>query len=298
MSCALVAPQCKGMGTPSPDGAALVLHARGLMRLLWLVLFALLGALVVNRLGRSSAGAGTSTPAAPTRGEVSPRVPGVPVRAAPVASAPAASTSGGTPVIERLARAEARRRIQWAGSAVYLDSAFSSPDSVLQRWDERPEVRIAVQPWADNPALIAEVSAAIREWRVPGIGVALTETTDTTGAQVIVDWVKSFGGAMVGPDSAGRTGLTRLETSPHGAILHAGVTLAVADPGGRPLSAAQVRAIAMHEIGHALGLPHSGDPGDVMYPTVRRPVLSTRDRSTASLLYALPPGSLREPGMP
>ncbi|MGH9391391.1 MAG: hypothetical protein ACRD1Z_17430 [Vicinamibacteria bacterium] len=48
-------------------------------------------------------------------------------------------------------------------------------------------------------------------------------------------------------------------------------------------------------MGHALGLPHSGDRNDIMFPTVIAPRPSPRDRATLTLLYSLPPGPLREP---
>lgn len=60
----------------------------------------------------------------------------------------------------------------------------------------------------------------------------------------------------------------------------------------------ETRSVALPEFGHALGLPHSGRPSDIMFPTVSVLRLSDRDRSSAQLLYAILPGALREPRPP
>lgn len=271
------------------------------MRLLWLLLALLVGMVGVSRLFRPNSGAVSVAPRPPASALRRPVVPGgldQPITAPRLATAPEPTTL--TPVIERLARAEWRRRIGWAGRAVYLDSAFAGSDSTLRRWNERAELRVAVVPPSGNPALVAEVQAAVREWRSAGHGMVLTDVVDTTGADVVVQWVERFEPEEGSPagESVGRTGLTQMEWNGHGEAQRASVTLAMAQRSGRPLEPAEIRAIAMHELGHALGLPHSGDSGDIMYPTVRRPTLSARDRATVALLYSLPPGSLREPATP
>ena len=68
--------------------------------------------------------------------------------------------------------------------------------------------------------------------------------------------------------------------------------LALTSPGsGTELPARQIELTAAHEMGHALGLPHSDEPRDVMFPTNTAPTLSARDYKAMQALYRLPNGA-------
>ena len=93
----------------------------------------------------------------------------------------------------------------------------------------------------------------------------------------------------------GRLGKARVEWKREGSRLTVRVaefTVATHQPGGtrQVLDPQQVELVAAHEMGHALGLPHSDDPRDVMYPTNTASHLSTRDFRTLQALYDLPNG--------
>lgn len=62
-----------------------------------------------------------------------------------------------------------------------------------------------------------------------------------------------------------------------------------------PALLAQVKAVAMHEMGHVLGLMHSDSTNDIMYPQYRagetKVRISDRDLATVEALYTLPNGA-------
>ena len=73
-------------------------------------------------------------------------------------------------------------------------------------------------------------------------------------------------------------------------MLAGDITLATHISDGQSLDARGMRAIALHETGHALGLSHSGESTDVMAALVRVDGLSAPDRNTIRLLYTYQAG--------
>jgi predicted Zn-dependent protease len=69
--------------------------------------------------------------------------------------------------------------------------------------------------------------------------------------------------------------------------------LAVHQRGGAALDDESMKAMALHEVGHLLGLDHTEDQTSIMAPRVRVRALSDADRATVRLLYTLPPGAVR-----
>ena len=94
-------------------------------------------------------------------------------------------------------------------------------------------------------------------------------------------------------DRAGQTDLTWDQA---GRVRKAAILLALRTDTGLTLPDPALLTVAVHETGHALGLPHSGDANDVMFPATQTSLLSERDRRTAQVLYRLPPGPVRDIG--
>lgn len=193
--------------------------------------------------------------------------------------------------LAQLARAEARRQIRASKRYTYLNDILSkSPDSVLHRWDNRTStpVRVHLGPGVVanyQPVFLDAVRAAFRRWQEAGVPVRFDLNADSTHAEVHVGWRVQF--------DIDRTGQTDLTWDADGHHQSGLVTLATFNQLGQPMGVEEIRIVAMHEVGHLVGLDHSPDSTDLMYPVARVRDLSARDIQTARLLYYLSPGSIR-----
>ncbi len=200
----------------------------------------------------------------------------------------AVNSAAAIPDSIRLARL---RRI--AQSNTYLAATLAETDSVVRRWvgrEGRP-LRVFFEPTTVTgftPALGRAARDAFARWsRVGGIPLDFVVARTPDDAEVTVRWIDSF--------TMQRAGQADLVWRSDGRLHEGTLTLATLSSSGRPLTRDEVFTVALHEIGHLIGLGHSEVPRDVMYPTTSIHDLTTRDRRTAMLLYSLPPGSLKAP---
>ncbi len=213
---------------------------------------------------------------------------------APESSGSGAGDMGGS--VESGQKSEAARRAALraiAAEDTYLPATLAESDSILRRWvdRERRPLLVYYEPTAVSgytTALGRAARDAFSRWRrVGGIPVHFETVRTPDNADVTVRWVEAF--------EVRRAGQADLVWRSDGHLQRGTLTLATHSHLGRPLSVDAVFTVALHEIGHLLGLGHSDQARDVMYPTTSVHDLTSRDRKTAMLLYSLPPGSLRGP---
>lgn len=184
-----------------------------------------------------------------------------------------------------------RRRIQLGENGTYIGEILGERDSALARWPER--VTTPVRVWVGNsptiegwdPSYPERVRDAFDEWANLGIPVRFTYVRDSTDADVHVSWIDHFDSPISGKTIWARDGKWWIVT--------ANITLALHHNAGELLDAKAVHAIALHEVGHLLGLDHTADTANIMTARVRVRDLSEADRATMKLLYSLPPGSVK-----
>lgn len=195
----------------------------------------------------------------------------------------------GLPAPERDVEA-IRRRLRDQAHGTYIDELLAARDSSIARWADRRADPIRV--WIDerpaladfDPALPGEVRRAFAGWGAAGAPLSFTFVPDSGRSEVRVTFVDRFSGRM--------SGRTLWERDPNWWIVGGTIELALRSGSGTLLMPDQLHAVALHEVGHLLGLDHTSDSTAVMAPSIRTLALAPRDIATLRLIYGVPPGPI------
>lgn len=191
--------------------------------------------------------------------------------AAPPRAAPAARDDGGC----------------HTGSDVadtYLPDVAAAGNGQLKRWGDRTTspIRVWIAPGDAVPGWRPEFGAAVGDgfaaWARVGLPVRFVRVAAAGDAELRVTWTDQLPGQQAG--------VTHWTADRDGRLTRVHVELATRASDGTRADRASMRRIALHELGHALGLEHSPDADDVMAAWVQVGALSERDRATVRLLYA------------
>jgi predicted Zn-dependent protease len=164
-------------------------------------------------------------------------------------------------------------------------------DSALARWPERRDnpITVWIQPtstipdWAED--YVTSVRDAVSDWDALDLPVRFAFENDSARADVHITFIDQFEEAI--------SGRTKWERDDAWWITDADIVLAVHHRNGPALDDDAMHALALHEVGHLLGLDHTEDATSIMAARVRVRGLSNADRATVRLLYTLPPGGVR-----
>lgn len=170
----------------------------------------------------------------------------------------------------------------------YLQDALLD-GKMLQRWnDQTPIIYVRLQPgptqagWTNRHNQV--VKEAFTAWQTAlNNKVKFAYTSDLKQTDIDIKWHTQGDGMKIGEQ--------KIRFS-NNVIADADINLDLVGPTGQIHTLPQVKYIAMHEIGHALGIRgHSSNPNDIMYYSMqnRAPSLSSRDILTIRALYLRPP---------
>ena len=169
----------------------------------------------------------------------------------------------------------------------YIARVLADRDSTIERWPDRVDRPLRI--WIDSSTALRgpqapfpqTVREAFSQWVATGIPLRFAFVGHERDADIRVRWTDHLDH---------KTGSTTWRTDRAGWLIGSEITLATHISDGRELDARGMRAIALHEVGHALGLSHSSDAHDIMAPLVRVDGLSDVDRGTIKLVYSVNAG--------
>lgn len=146
-----------------------------------------------------------------------------------------------------------------------------------------------------DPSSRQAVVDAMNEWASKIGGLQLTQISNSKDSDISVNFQASGGqtnshsdgiGSVVGRGHFFSEILGETKIDPRGGLINKAQIILARTGFGSTLDTAQIRQIAAHEIGHALGLGHANFVGDIMAPAVNYQVNSISQCDINAVLVA------------
>lgn len=197
--------------------------------------------------------------------------------AAVAAGCATSATRVGAPLASVAPMCMAPTALHWAGGT------SGSPRRLPVRLDILDE---ASASWRLDGRVRLE--AALEAWNRAGVPLRLVRAGRGDPAAIRVTVMRRLPLDASDVEVAFRAGVTNLRYASDGSIGGAQVLIAEETPRGAPYSASDQVATLMHELGHALGVPHSSRPFALMAPRTVALSLTPHDVELARSVYAGP----------
>jgi tetratricopeptide (TPR) repeat protein len=196
-----------------------------------------------------------------------------------------------------LARFPADKKVTDVKQAIEKLKHESRPMKFNGRWAQMPiaicllDPDVPVKGYHENYRAL--VGRALKTWQDQSQGLISFDFVDKREkAKIVIYWTDKVGSLkeVTGNQSIGLTKYNKVDA--RGYLHEVEISLLTIDPlKNEPFKDLALESIALHEIGHALGLPHSSSPADVMFPWERNEgnthtALSARDLSWVKYLYS------------
>ena len=158
--------------------------------------------------------------------------------------------------------------------------------AVAPFYSARMPLKVYIKPTGDitgwDPSMNGIIGEGFRQWEKALNGkVCFVSTQDPVRADITMEWVE-----RITSTSQRAEGVT-FNINRQGYAYRAYIQVETLNRwNGEPYELEQTRTAVIHEIGHALGLGHSDQITDVMYPVAHRVQhVSARDANTIRALY-------------